>query len=266
MPLLYSAIVPHSPILLPSIGKEYTEQLKATISGLETINAHLRELEIDTIVLIASEGDSTPRGGEETFFIHAPEQYKADFIEFGDLRTKLEFNTDHFLADQIKRELLNAGLSVQYHSTEKLGYDSAVPLSYLVKGIEAKVVLIHPSGASAKQQFLFGKELQKSLQESPRHIALIASGELSHRLTPESPAGYWKDALSFDQQLIKMLKEKRYRKILNLKPEVLIEAQACGLSAFLVLLGAIEHINFTAHQISYEGPLGIGHLVTEYVL
>ena len=251
---------------MPTLGKEHTEQLHATIGGLEAVNARLRELEIDTIVIVASEGDATPRGGEETFFIHAPEQYKADFIDFGDLRTSLEFNTDHFLADQLKRELLEAGFAVQYHSEHKLEYDASVPLSYLVKGLEIKVVLIHPSGATAKQQFLFGKELQKTLQESPRHIALIASGELSHRLTPDSPAGYWNEALSFDQKLIKMLKEKRYRKILNLKPDTLADAQACGLSSFMIMLGALEHINCTANLISYEGPLGIGHLVMEYVL
>ncbi len=265
MPLLYSAIVPHSPILITTIGKEHTLRLEATLQALKGVNQKLREFEPETIVMVAPEKEGA-KDVSETFYIHAPEQYRAEFKEFGDLATKLEYTPDHFLADQIKKDLLDSGFSVMYQSEAQIEYDASVPLSHLMHGINAKVVIIHPSNGPLKTQFHFGKELQKTLQRSDKRIALIASGELSHRLTEDSPAGIWKEARSFDQQLIKSLKEKKYRKILNIKESTLQEAHICGIPSFLILLGVLEHVNCEAHLCSYEGPLGIGHLVMEYVM
>lgn len=265
MPLVYSAIVPHSPVLMPTIGKDHLEKLADTTTALTTIAEHLRTLAPETLVMIAPQGD-TAQTDDDTYYLHVPEIYCADFKEFGDLATTREYPSDHVLADHIKRELLEAGFEVKYLSHPRIEYDVSVPLYYLTKGLNTKVVVIYPSGGSAKTHLAFGKELQKVLQESPKHSALIASGELAHTHHEDSPAGYWHAAPTFDAQMVKILRERQYRKLANTKPEDIAQSKTCGLPSFLVLMGALERMHATSTLLSYEHPLGIGHVVIEYTL
>lgn len=264
MSLIYSAIVPHAPLLLPSIGKEITEKLQPSIQALEAVNKRLIELDPETIVMITPRSEVS-KSDADVFYIHMPGEYKADFKEFGDLETTMSFTPDHFLADMIKRTLSEKKLNVQYHSEENLEYDASVPLYYLTKGLKAKIIIVHPSLDALKQQFKFGKELQKPLQETDKRVALIASAELSHRLSDLSPAGFWPNAKKFDHDIIEAMQGKRSRKLMSLNEETLREAQSCGIPALTVLLGAIDHMKCTPERLAYDGTIGIGQLTMEYL-
>lgn len=142
-----------------------------------------------------------------------------------------------------------------------------VPLHFLAKdihGIEVKTYLMDLE--SPEVHFNRGKELIKSLPRAKRG-ALIASGDLSHRLKEEGPYGFHPEGPNFDQKLIEFLKKKDSKNFLKLD-KMFPEAGECGLRSFSFLLGILEAsgISWKPQILSYEGPFGVGYLVADFKL
>ena len=55
--LTFAAIVPHPPVLIPSIGKENIDKLKKTIRALDILEEELNQANPDTIIVIYDELD-----------------------------------------------------------------------------------------------------------------------------------------------------------------------------------------------------------------
>ena len=98
-----------------------------------------------------------------------------------------------------------------------------------------------------------------------RRIAIIASGDLSHALTVESPNDYHEDGPIFDEQLIQMLEVRNTAGILGMNQDFIRNAHECGYPSVLITLGILKNINYTFKTYSYEAPFGIGYLVGNFV-
>ncbi|PIZ48331.1 hypothetical protein COY29_03960, partial [Candidatus Woesebacteria bacterium CG_4_10_14_0_2_um_filter_39_14] len=109
-----------------------------------------------------------------------------------------------------------------------------------------------------------GKEFIRSLLRATRG-AWIASGDMSHRLKEDGPYGFHPSGPQFDQEFIRLLKNKDIRGILNLNPRLIEEAGECGLRSFSMLLGALtaDKTDWQPEILSYEGPFGVGYLVAK---
>jgi MEMO1 family protein len=261
MSIIYSAIVPHAPIILPSIGKEYIKKLHRTIQSIEKINRTLYLLKPDTILIISPHN---PAAMPDAFGIHIAAKYEATFEEFGDLSTKVTFDSDVVLADKIKGISKGSQFNVLYSPNENIDYGAAVPLYYLTQNINCSVLSISPSELDLTTVLEFGYLLQNILQTDKKRIAIIASGDLSHRLTRNAPAGYSKIGAKFDKEIIGLIKENNVEELIKLDPHFVQEAAACGLHSFALLMGVLKNMNYQTKILSYEGPLGIGHLVADF--
>jgi AmmeMemoRadiSam system protein B len=106
--------------------------------------------------------------------------------------------------------------------------------------------------------------IKNIINQTNKRIAVVASGDLSHRLTKDAPAGYSPIGKEFDKKIIKLLKEKKIKEILNLDPKFVDQAGECGFRSILILLGVFKDINFDFDVLSYQGPFGIGYLVANF--
>lgn len=142
-----------------------------------------------------------------------------------------------------------------------------VPLFFLANGFKGKIKNYLIGSESPDYYFLKGKELGEELSsvKIKRRVALIASGDLSHRLKEDGPYGFNSDGPEFDEKLIDSLKKKEIKTILSLG-EKYPEAAECGLRSFVFLLGILEgsKAEYNAKMISYEGPFGVGYLVAGF--
>jgi len=116
---------------------------------------------------------------------------------------------------------------------------------------------------SLEEHYKFGQFIGKFLEEDKNTWAVIASGDLSHRLTSFAPAGFSPKAQKFDKLLVQLLEEKEVEKILKINPELIREAGECGLRSIVLLLGIISSFNWKIKILSYEAPFGVGYLVAE---
>lgn len=251
MPLQYFAIVPHSPVLVPGIGKDSLQKISQTVASLKKIHEHLKEKTIETIVVLAP--DEHRKKHTHALSLYTAQNYEATFDEFGDLATKITCAGDPVLADFIKRNLTN-DLTMRYISSPKLSYSASVPLLYLLKGLPTKVLVITPPDRSLKSLFEIGQKLQRALQESPRTIACIASGDFSRNVP------------HLDQEFLTALRNDRLKKFFKMPLSNIQEAGACGIPVCALFFGILDCMNTSQNILSYEAPLNVGQLVSEYLL
>jgi len=142
-----------------------------------------------------------------------------------------------------------------------------VPLFFLARKSKSEIIEVLIGSEPPYFYFEKGKnfyflEIEKNKNKK---YALIASGDLSHRLKKEGPYGFHPQGPKFDKNLIKYLKKKNIKKFLELD-EKFPEAGECGLRSFSFLLGILEAsgINWQPEILSYEGPFGVGYLVAEF--
>lgn len=259
MPLEQVAIVPHPPLLIPSIGKENLTLLDKTTTSYNKLKDSLGQNKIETLLIITSHGEIHP----DYFSINEAGELEINFHEFGDYSTKASFRSDKRLIQELK-EGFSPYQKVRFVNSPRLDHGSSVPICSLCQEFpEIKVVPIYISGLGPREHFNFGKKLKTIIDKEKKHIAVIASGDLSHALTKKAPAPYSSRAARFDQKLIEYIQDRKIGDILNLKKELINEVKPCGLKSIIILLGILKGVDYEIENLTYEAPFGVGYLTMQ---
>lgn len=261
--LTFAAITPHPPILIPNIGRENTKRIKKTAEAMEELEKKLFDSKPDTIIIISPHGVLLP----DAFSINLNPEYVSNLEEFGDFATKVKFKTNTALAFRIKELMEDKNIPLTLTSDGFLDHGAVVPLYFLAKRLpKVSILPMAYSLLDFKTNFNFGDILKEIILNEDKRIAVIASGDLSHCLTKDAPAGYSPRGKEFDDKLTELIANKNTAGILKLDPDLVEKAGECGLRSILILLGLLERINYTPEILSYEGPFGIGYLVANFKL
>jgi len=265
MPLILAALLPHSPLLIPEIGRANHYFLAKTSAAYEEIGHQLLEQKIDTIIIVSPHGLARP----QAFTINVSPEMIIDFKDFGFIPPKTTLNGDIILADKIQADL-RPDWHLELISKNILDNGSAVPL-YLLRTVkpDLKVIIIYPATELPREEILaFGQKLDETLSASRQRIALIASGDLSHRLKKKAPAGYSPKGAKFDNKLIEYLSNPTTAidNILKIDQNLIKAAAECGLKPLLVLLGAIQNSDWNSKILSYQTDFGVGYLSLNFLI
>ncbi len=223
---------------------------------MEKLREDLEKENPDTILIISPHAPTDPNG----FLINSEAELKGSLIDFG-LDEDFSFKNDYELMEKIGYQTGLAGITVHFHESF-LDHGALVPLHYLTKNLKPKIVHCSFSFLDFKTHYKYGEIIGKILRESDKKIAVVASGDLSHRLTPDAPAGYSPKGKEFDDKLIELLSKNDINGILNLDPELIEEAGECGLRSIIILLGILQG-KYEFCCLNYEGPFGVGYLAAE---
>lgn len=255
----FAAITPHPTVIIPSIGKSNLNLARKTANAMKQVGDKFRAVKADTIVVISPHGPVQ----YDKFMLNYSPTLRGDLGSFGDQR-RFVFENNRELVDEILRLSREYNLPVGLVRELELDRGALVPLHYLVSEKDSaynpKLVHMSFSMLPLAYHFQFGQILGKILQESPKIMSVIASSDLSHRVSPGSPAGYSPQGRIFDKKLTDMLRKKDIEGILNIEPELIEEAGECGLRSIVIMLGAISNLRWDAKAINYEAPLGVGYL------
>lgn len=261
--LVFAAITPHPPLLIPNIGKEEIKKVEKTQKALEQLEQDLYLSKPDIIAVISPHGSLFP----DAFSVNANTRFVANFAQFGDLKTKAEWPGEPALAAQISHNSYEARIPVQLMSEEALDHGSAVPLFYLTPHLpNCRVLSLGYSMLDNKTHLGFGELLKETFMNMDKRVAVIASGDLSHGLTTDAPAGFSKVGKEFDAKVIELLEAHNTVGYSQLDFKFVEEAAECGYRSFLILLGILQGVNYTFKNYSYEGPFGVGYLVGNFVI
>ncbi len=258
MPLVFGSIAPHPPILIPTIGGDNLKSIKKTADALKELEEDLYAAKPDSLIVISPHGQIAP----DTFLINASPDFTSDLEQFGDFSTKLKLSGDLELGSKLEESAEDNSVPLNLINEQALDHGVSVPLYYLSQHLDKiKILPISYCLLDFKTHFKFGQVIGKEAVKSNKRVAIIASGDLSHRLTEGAPAGYNPEGKKFDSQLVKLLEENNVEGILNLDPALIEEAGECGLRSFIILLGIFSQTEYNIRVMSYEGPFGVGYLV-----
>ncbi|MBU1160741.1 MAG: AmmeMemoRadiSam system protein B [Patescibacteria group bacterium] len=260
MSIVFSAITPHLPILIPSIGKKNLNQTKNTQDAYKELEQNLYTSKTETIIIFSSHGAVQ----NNVFTINLASKFQIHFKNFGDLSSKLSIAGDIGLGCQIK-ETLESENPLQLINEQNLDYGSGVPLYLLVKNLpNIKIIPIHYSNLDLESHFKFGQFLKQELLISEKRIAIIASSDLSHQAAEDFSVKYFAKSAKFDQKIIECLKNKNIQNIFNINPELIKKSCECGLKSIIMLLGVLNNIEYEPQLLSYEKLFGVGCLTMNF--
>jgi aromatic ring-opening dioxygenase LigB subunit len=256
MSLKLAAIIPHPPLLIPSIGKENLLRLDKTRNSYSKLEQALAAEKIETIIIISSHGPIK----QDAWLINIAPEYEINFEEFGDFSTKLKIGGDLELAQNIRESLIdNSQMQAIYQPV--LDHGCGVPLySLLANQKNIEIVPLHISGASLAEHFDLGKNINAQIEKGRKKIAVLASSDLSHSLEKKSPGGFSPRAARFDQKILELLQNKSINEFLNLDENLIAETKPCGLPAIAMLLGILSNTGYDIAATDYEYPFGVGYL------
>lgn len=262
MPVIYSAILPHSPLLLKPIGKENTEKLEATLNSYQRVIEKIKQKEISTIVVITPHG----KKDDSNHYVNNSLKYKVDLKEFGDLASRLEIKPDLPLFQKLQdSEHVNKQLKT--YQEETLDYGSSIVLYLIISQLSNLTALsISNSDDDNQENYNFGKKLNQALKKSNQNIAVIASGDMSHCVSKKSPQGYNAKGVKFDNQIKEIISQNTEldKKILAFDQNLITKAKECGLKPLLIALGVLSDYNYETKVLSYQDDFGIGYLSADF--
>lgn len=265
MSLIKTILLPHSPLLIPEIGKANHDLLQKTSASYQRVAEDLKQAKIETIIIISPHGKKLSDG----FNINVSPEMKIDLKEFGFMPPHASVSGDMIVADKIKSGL-QKDWNVHIISEDYMDHGAAIP-AYILKQIlpEFKLIVITPAEElSLDKQMEFGEKLGQIIKSEEKRIALIASGDLSHRLKKKSPGGYSPKGAKFDNKIIEYLNEASSAKenILKMDSQFIAAAGECGLNPIAILLGALDGIQWQPDVLSYQNDFGVGYLSMDFII
>lgn len=257
--LNFAAICPHPPLIVPEIGGSQTSLAKKTVDALETLAKEFKRVAPETVIIISPHGPMR----YDKFTINFEDHFKGSFSDFGATNSDFNFTNNPELAKLIFSELRKKHFPIEVVRESNVDHGVLIPLYYLLKEMDwkPKIIPLTYTSLDWETHHNFGKFISDVIDNIDQSVAIIASGDMSHRLTEDAPAGFSPYGIKFDQTLIELLKKKETSKILNLNPDFCEEAGECGLRSIIIALGALEKHKYSFKQLSYEGPIGVGYLV-----
>lgn len=262
--IVSAALVPHTPLLLPSVGGSARDSLKTTLAGMARLKESLTHTAPDTIVLI-----KTPERGRRrrsVFHIQLPQHYAVELSKFGDLVTREEYLCDTVLGAELKENLRTADIPVTYASDGQLEYTAGVPLLALCGSSPIKILVIQPPRADLKTLFAFGQRVTSTLQESPKKIVCLAAGDCAHCSKKGKKEGYEHICLPFDYMFNDAAQKKSPHALLSINRDEIATLNACAVEPTVVLRGILDALSWQSRLRSYEAPFGVGYSVIEFTL
>jgi AmmeMemoRadiSam system protein A len=260
--LVFSGIAPHPPIMVPEVGRESIAGVRHSIEAMAELTERLIASGAETLILISPHA---PLEIDSFVAYPGPEVY-GDFANFHAPDTSISAPVDDELLTTITTAAAAENFSVSMLPATELDHGTAVPLYFLLRnGWDGKVVALGYSFLSNEDHLRFGASIKRAVDDVGRRVGFIASGDLSHRLSPNAPAGFNPYAHVFDESVVAALRANSPEEIVAIDPNVRKLAGECGYRSMLVAIGAGVGLPSSCEVMNYEAPFGVGYLVAQLI-
>lgn len=269
--ITYAALAPHPPLIVPEVGGERLSEVQATVDGVRRMAAELAATRPDTIIFLTPHGNCF---ADALSSLGHPD-LKGNLSSFGARHYEAGLKNDLPLLMEIADHAVEAGIpfviidqeTAQSHGLNPdLDHGILVPLHYLQEaGLkEVNIVAVSIAFLPVAELYRFGSLLRKCADILDRRVAILASGDMSHRLKEEGPYDYHPDGPRFDKIIKDCLADGNVEGVLTLPEPLRNNAGECGYRSIVIMLGALDGLQFTPRIFSYEGPWGVGYLTAGF--
>lgn len=263
MGILGAVMVPHPPLIIPEVGKGEERNIQQTIDAYQEAARRIAKLKPETIVLISPHLVMYA----DYFHIAPGKGAKGDFGQFGAGRVKVEATYDTEFVGELCRLAAVRGLPAGTEGEKKkqLDHGTMVPLYFINQCLEDyRLVRIGLSGLPLAKHYELGQCVKEAAERLGRRTALVASGDLSHRLKEDGPYGYQEEGPAYDSQVMRVMGQAAFGELLEFGEDFCEKAGECGHRSFTMMSGALDCAAVKSEMLSYEGPFGVGYGVCTY--
>lgn len=260
MGISIACAVPHPPVIIPAVGGGREAEVARTAASLEEVASRIARSAPDAVIVISPHAPAYRDG----FFLSLGPRAEGSMAAFGQPREALTVTIDQGLARAIAQQARRLGIPIAPAEADDgaLDHGSYVPLHFLSKRIDfvsVPVVRLGLSGLSAGEHRLLGRAIARAAEECGRRVALVASGDWSHRLKEDGPYGFAPEGPRFDGALADIFDRGALEELFMLDGALCEGAGECGLRSFQIMAGALEGAAYEGGLLSYEGPFGVGY-------
>jgi AmmeMemoRadiSam system protein A len=248
--------------MIPEVGLEASAEVCDSIEAMDELGCRLVESGAESLILIS------PHAPLELnrFVAYYDDQLSGNFKRFRAPKTFVDAPLDRSLLAHLIAESRVDGFSIEPLEDFELDHGTTVPLYFLQRsGWAGPVIALGYSFLSTSEHLRFGECLRRAVDLWGRPIALVASGDLSHRLKPGAPAGYDPSAHLFDGAVVAAFAGNSPESILDIDPDLRKLAGECGYRSMLVAVGAARGIETQCEVLNYEAPFGVGYIVAQLI-
>ncbi len=265
--LLNGYIMPHPPVLIRQVGRGRQMMAQKTVNAMKRVGKEIGEQKPTTIVI------SSPHSPcfQDFVYLYDNPTLAGDFSEFGTPEVHLSVQNNISLTKEIKKQIKQIGIQagtmssqkkVSFNIEDKLDHGVMVPLWFIMKEWESfQLVCISTPWMDFRQIYQLGKAIRRAVEKSNERVIYIASGDLSHRLVEDAPAGYSPNGLAYDLSLTDKIRKNDVGGIISTDMKLVEEAGECGTRSIIMMYGSFDQQDFRPEVYSYEGPFGVGYLV-----
>ena len=258
-PIVFAGIAPHPPLLVPEVGGSRIEEVAESQRAMREFSRRVINANPETVIVISPHSPLDPLA----FTARSTRELAGGFSEFSAPSVRLTFPNDLELINAIKPAARAEDVELRAHDRPyALDHGALVPLYYLQEaGWRGPVVVIGFTLQSNEKHLAFGRAIASAAAAINRRTAVIASGDLSHRLIVGGPYEYEPTARLFDERIVDAIARGDASGVINIDPDLRNRAGECGYKSILVALGTVGETIREHEVLSYEGPFGVGYMV-----
>lgn len=238
MPTCFSALMCHAPIVIPEVAGSEAGRCVATTAAMRAVARRAVASRPDRIALVSPHSPRRRHGWGAWTGRHQ-----------GDLR---QFRAPGLRVDLPDSPEVAQAVGAAPIGGEPLDHGAMVPLWFLWEAgwRGPTAILALPWDGQG------GAAVGAAIAALPGRTAVIASGDMSHRLIPGAPSGFHPEAAEFDRAFVAALRAGRWAEALAAEPRALAAEDV--IDSTTVALAAMPEAR-NAAVLSYEGPWGVGY-------
>ena len=265
MPITGAIIVPHPPLIVPTVGRGQERGVQSTIDAYRAAARQVAAWGPEVLVV------TTPHlvMYSDYFHISPGKEATGDMSAFGAPLTKLETVYDAELRGEIIRqaEAVNVRAGTLGERDSALDHGTFLPLFFLQEaGVSCPIVRVGLSGFPPLEHYRLGQCIAKAIDRLGRRAVFVASGDLSHKLKADGPYGYAPEGPVFDRCVTEAMAGGDFLQFLTMDSGMCDRAAECGLRSFQIMAGALDGLAVDAKLLSHEVTTGVGYGVATFTV
>ena len=251
-----AVLMPHAPVLVPDLAGERLAEVAKTVSAMRKLARRVMAHHPAALVLVSPHSPRRKRA----FGVWTPERHEGSLARFNAPELAVELPNDRAMIAELMTASDECGVSLWFIEEAELDHGAVVPLWFMqAAGWNGPTTIVSLNDAEYGSLEKLGRTIAKAASHHGGVVALIASGDMSHRLKPGAPCGYHPDARCFDEEFIRMVDEGNAPGLLDFERGLRGLAGEDVVDSTLVALAAVEN-DMRGHQVlGYEGPFGVGY-------
>jgi AmmeMemoRadiSam system protein A len=266
MSVLGSVVMPHPPLIVPAVGRGQEKEISATTTAMEKAADFVMELGPETLVVISPHATVYA----DYFHVSPGKDARGDFGHFGALNIKVSAVYDETFVSGLSALCEERGFAAGTlgERDARLDHGTMIPLYFITRKITGRVprvVRIGISGLPAEDHYRLGMLIRQTAEQLHRKVAIVASGDLSHKLKADGPYGLAPEGKVYDGRIMDVLGRGAFGELLDFGEGFCSAAAECGHRSFMVMAGCFDGVQVKAATLSYEGPYGVGYGVCTFM-